>query len=366
MSKKENGEFYKKISQRLLNIVVVPSKKIAGMALGVLSLLTSISKAKISGEEESKKGRVKTIEHNHITWVDIESPSAREVNKLAEEYKFHPLHLETALAKGQLPHVEREEKYIFIVLPIPEIDRNENRILTNQLSIFLGKNYIVTMHDEIPFVKSQFKLIENDMEVRDAFFKRSAGYLLYMLLGNLLKEIEALTQTISYELDEVEDLVFDVTASGVHKISKLRQKIIRMRRILAAFKKIFEGFNPEVSDFTGDNLTRYYNNLARVVDTLRETLSEAVETVDVYKDVDNIVSNEKTNQILTVLTIIFTFSLPATVVGAVYGMNVILPGGVESQVWNFWGPYTTFIVLLIVMLIPVSLMLLFFKIKKWF
>ena len=38
-------------------------------------------------------------------------------------------------------------------------------------------------------------------------------------------------------------------------------------------------------------------------------------------------SQEKTNKILAVLTIVFTPSISATVIGTFYGMNINLPGG---------------------------------------
>jgi Mg2+ and Co2+ transporter CorA len=45
----------------------------------------------------------------------------------------------------------------------------------------------------------------------------------------------------------------------------------------------------------------------------------------------NMLSTEKTNRILSVLTILFTLSIPATVIGAIYGMNVHLPGGIDEE-----------------------------------
>ena len=46
------------------------------------------------------------------------------------------------------------------------------------------------------------------------------------------------------------------------------------------------------------------------------------------------------------LTIIFTLSISATLIGSFYGMNVSLPGGVETGVWTFLGEFTTFIMML--------------------
>jgi magnesium transporter len=60
-------------------------------------------------------------------------------------------------------------------------------------------------------------------------------------------------------------------------------------------------------------------------------------------------STEKINKILGILTILFTLSIPATVIGTFYGMNIELPGGMEETgSSHFFGDYTTFIVIILV------------------
>jgi magnesium transporter len=67
-------------------------------------------------------------------------------------------------------------------------------------------------------------------------------------------------------------------------------------------------------------------------------------------------SSEKTNQILAILTIVFSLSIPATIIGTFYGMNINLPGGLETESWNFMGRYTTLIIVLIISAASVLLM----------
>ena len=69
--------------------------------------------------------------------------------------------------------------------------------------------------------------------------------------------------------------------------------------------------------------------------------------------------------ILGVLTIIFTLTIPPSVVSAIYGMNVNIPGGIETGSWTFLGPFTTFIVILIISAIPALGMLTYFYKRGW-
>jgi magnesium transporter len=102
------------------------------------------------------------------------------------------------------------------------------------------------------------------------------------------------------------------------------------------------------------------------VNKLWEEIEEANETVEVYKDADFTTSTEQTNRILAILTLVFTFTIPITVVGTLYGMNVLLPGGIETGEWTFFGRYTTFIILLVLSTLMALAMYLYFKRKKWF
>ena len=76
-----------------------------------------------------------------------------------------------------------------------------------------------------------------------------------------------------------------------------------------------------------------------------EALDSSNKTIAIYQDTNFMLSNDKTNRALTVLTIMFTLTIPITVISAIYGMNVRIPGGNEMP-WTLFGPYTTFILLL--------------------
>ena len=89
--------------------------------------------------------------------------------------------------------------------------------------------------------------------------------------------------------------------------------------------------------------------------------------MEIYKDTDFMLSTEKTNKILAVLTIIFTFSIPGTAVATFYGMNVNLPGGVMdvNNIPTFLGAYTSFFILILAALIPVVIMFIYFRKLGW-
>ncbi len=105
------------------------------------------------------------------------------------------------------------------------------------------------------------------------------------------------------------------------RISQLRRTILPLRRIILLVTRFVQKFSEE-------DLTLYYEDVNDHIDTVIEILEESKETIEIYKDTDFMLSTEKTNKIFGILTILFILSIPATVIGIIYRMNIELPGGI--------------------------------------
>src|SRR6185437_12330235 len=156
------------------------------------------------------------------------------------------------------------------------------------------------------------------------------------------------------------------SGSDAQEIGKMRQKIVRLMRVIGPKRAVFEDLTEQIESFAGHDMAKYFSNSTKTVNKLWEVIGESKETVEIYKDADFTISTERTNQTLTVLTLIFTFTIPVTVIGALYGTNVLLPGGIEAGSWTFLGPYTAFIVLIALSALTAIGMYAYFKKKKWF
>lgn len=346
-----------------------PHEKIAGSLKYYLNLFNVPENIEKVTDTTQKDGSMQTIHHKKIAWINIINPNRRVISKLAQEYPFHPLHLEDCISKAQFPKIEtsEEDKYLFLLLRLPRINTNLNKITINQICFFLGKDYLVTIHeDAADKISTIFNDCSQNPEQKEAFMNNSSAHLLYMIVDNLTDELSPLLRSVLKEVDETEDIVFDDKVSGVYKIGQLRQKIIRLRRVIGPLRSLLADMVVRINKFTSRNLSVYFEDITHRVERTWETLEEARETVEIYKDADFIISTEKTNRILSVLTIIFTLTIPATVIGTLYGMNVKLPGGLSVNSWAFWGEYTTFLVILAVAIVPTLAMNWYFRKRGWF
>lgn len=317
-------------------------------------------------ETTDKQHRQNKLTYGGVTWVDVHDPDEATLEDLRHKYGLHPIHLQESTQPIQHNQVERGRGYLFFVLHCPIYHAASGKIAFGQLGIFLGKDYVVTMHNKEDASLTSFYRASENPEVGKKCFERGAAYLLYLIIGNLLEELSAMTYRVVNELDDLEDAVFDDHGSDAEEIGKVRQKIVRLMRIIGPKRTILSDLAEQIEPFAGADVAKYYSNNLKTVNKLWEVIDEAKETVEIYKDADFTISSEQTNRILMVLTLIFTFTIPVTVLGALYGTNVLIPGGLEAGSWTFFGPYTTFILLVGSSVLVAVSMYVYFKKKKWF
>ncbi|MEK7281525.1 MAG: CorA family divalent cation transporter, partial [Chloroflexota bacterium] len=134
---------------------------------------------------------------------------------------------------------------------------------------------------------------------------------------------------------------------------------IQVRNGEAKAKELHHTLEEKAQRFTQDDLSPYFGDMNDHLNRVWETLEECRETVEIFKDSDFVLATDRTNRMLTVLTIIFVIMLPFTVVSSIYGMNIALPGGIER------GSLTTFIIIFGLMILIAGGMLAIFRRRGW-
>ena len=316
------------------------------------------------------KSKIDTIQGEKFVWIDLQNPDRTDVEKLAKKYNFNSLNIEDCMTKFELPKLDSYDDHFFVILHFPPLSQKTGISKNSQLSVFLGKDFLVTVHqgDLKPLVElAEICKTNSDQQRKEKLLGKSSGFLLHEIIDVLVDDLLHTSRKIIANLDEIEDRVFDETKPVARNIALLRREINRLRRIVNPLKRFVLEIAKNIKRFSerGDEeLTLYFDDVIDHIDKVIETLEESRETMEIYKDTDFVLSTEKTNKVLAVLTIIFTLAIPSTVIGTFYGMNVNLPGGMEDHAIIF-GPFTTFIIVIIASAIPAILMFAYFKKLGW-
>ncbi len=303
---------------------------------------------------------MESVESCGLTWININPIGVKELENLRERFHFHPLDLDDTRSRKQRPKIDEYPDYLFFVLHFPRFQKKDRVITTSQVAVFVGEAFVITLHNgELKPLDKLFKQCQLEEEIREEIFGHGSGYLFYRILDRLVDYLFPILDKTLESMEAVEDTVFDEAISNAKEISLVRRSIIAQRRIIWPMRAVIGSLEPKLRRFARKDLAVYFGDLVDHMDKVWDTLEECKEVIEVFKDTDYVLSTEHLNNILKVLTVLSTIALPFVMVSSIFGMNVYLPGGIES------GSLVPFIIIILIMLFISGCMLVFFHRRRW-
>ena len=257
-------------------------------------------------------------DQHSIIWVDVADPTSEDFDELAKEFGFHPLSIEDCRNEHQRPKVEEFQGYYFIVLYEAEMIMGRHLEL-RELNIFLGKNYLVTVHSQpLRAIETAERLWREWTDLAE----RGTGLLAYLLIDVIVDDYMPLLDSLSDRMDELEDQIFvDFQPEALEEIFRIKKELLFLRRSVTPLRDVFNTLlrreQPIFSRETHIYFQDVFDHLIRVadtIDTLRDMLSS---TMDAFLSV----SGNRMNIIMKRLTSISTILMSVTLIAGIYGMN---------------------------------------------
>ncbi|MCL4439129.1 MAG: magnesium/cobalt transporter CorA [Firmicutes bacterium] len=290
----------------------------------------------------------------NLLWVDLYNFSEQELKYVANAFDFHELAVEDCMHYSPRAKLDKYDDYHFLV--IHAIRYNEERdeeIMLVQLNIFLGENYVVTVHkNTLPSLGRMAKICLTDCKVSN----KGKDFFLYSIIDGLVDEYFPVLDRIGDRIEDLEDEIYEKPSrETTDEFLALKRTILTMRRAMSPQRRIFYNISSSSFAISEENQPYYLD--------LKDHLERISDTIDGYKDlVDGAMAtyssiiNARTNETIRVLTVISTIFMPLTFVTGFFGMNVPLPD--QDSVWST--------VSITLGLITVSLwMIILFRQKKW-
>lgn len=274
-------------------------------------------------EQDCTVGRCRElVEKFNVTWVNIVDPDSRTMEELETLFALHPLALEDSTRSYITPKVEEYDDTLFIVART--IVWTEE-ITTDQLSLFLSKRFLITIHDKV------FPQLE-DIRVRirkknPRLLKNGTDYLFYTIMDAIVDSYFPHLDRFSEIIQKLEDEVIkEPMKTGINRIHDIRTDLLMLRNSLTPQRDVLAQLSrsevPVLRKETRVYMRDIYDHMIRVlddIDTHREVVSSLME-------VQSTLVGNSLNEVIKVLTVIFTVTIPAAIVTSAFGMNVMYPG----------------------------------------
>ncbi len=271
-----------------------------------------------------------------LLWVDIDSRVPQQHALLEEVFRFHPLSIEDTLsAEGRVKFEEFPGYALAVVRGVRFIEETEDLydLETFNVWVFLGRNYVVTVHGpHAPGVEQVAALVTRSGDV----LERGAARLMHLILDATVDAYFPVVDRLDEFVDGLEERVFvHFDQEALRDIFAVKRLVLQLRRHLGPMREVFSVLQNRPCALIAPDAQLWFRDihdhvirLNESLDTYRDLLSS---TLDSYLTQ---VSN-RLGMVTKGLTVVATLSVPFVVVSGMWGMNLARVPFAESP-YGFW------------------------------
>lgn len=304
---------------------------------------------------------ISRFEYEGVTWVDIESPTAEEIDEIAQEFELGSLLPQELLTPSLKPRADLYPEFAYTVLHFPALRHTHGISRTQEVDFVMGKDFIITVHyDTIPAIYDFARSFE-----AATLLKRSLGGKFHS--GHILLELtERLYQGVENELEALEDSIATIEHkifSGQERqmviaISGASRELLNQKRALSAHKEILESLEQMGISLFGEELGNYFRAISSFHIRVYNHAVALGETITELRDTNNALLSTRQNEIVKNLTIMTFVTAPLTLIVSLFSMNTKATP-IVGHIDDFW-------IILSIMAAVALCLVIYFKTRRWF
>lgn len=256
-----------------------------------------------------------------VTWINVDGlHDVKLIESIGEQFGLHHLFLEDIMNTESRSKVEDLGEYIFTVMKVPFQYQGEEGIIADQISLILGKNYVITFQERQGDVFNRVSHVIQTPGSRVR--KEGSDYLAYLLIDAVVDLGLSVLESIGDTIEDTEDMLLgQPDQDSYQRIHVLKKDILFLRKAILPMREIVNFLERGESDLIRENTRIYFK------DVYDHTI-QVMDTLDTYRDIisgmlDMYLSSisNRLNQVMKVLTVFATIFIPLTFLAGVYGMN---------------------------------------------
>jgi magnesium transporter len=293
-----------------------------------------------------------------IRWIHIESPRSADRDWLEEHFDFHQLDYEDVFSRNQRPKLDQYDDYVFIVLHFPLFDKDSGRILTAELDLFMGPDFLITLPNiPLPPLASMLERYREKDDLREEVFSKGPGYLLYKIVDTGVDASFPMLRKTGLKLERLEDDIFEGRSSEiVRDLSDTKQEIINFRKIVRPQRAVLRDLERTKQRYLQEELEIYFDDISDAAERIWDTLENYKEVIEGLESTNESVLSHRLNESFRILTAASVVLLPLTLIASIFGMNAPFPG--EDQ-------QITFFLILTLMAVMLAALVILFRRRGW-
>ena len=293
---------------------------------------------------------------NSVTWINVDGVhDVEEIEKIGNLLEIHPLILEDMVNTHQRPKADDYDDLLYIVLRMLTYDVTKHRIDSEQLSIVLSKQFVISFQEKEGdfYDPIRERIRDNKSKIRDF----GNDYLVYRIMDITVDHYFVLMEEMGERIELLEEKILkNCTGDILVKIEDIKKDIMLIRRSVYPLREVLGKLSKEenmIHKKTMKFMRDVHEHTVQIIESLEMFRDMVTGLKESYHSQLNIEMN-KTIQTLTIITTIF---IPLSFITGVFGMNFHHMIGIDSR----YGFYITMAVMAILSI----WMLFYFRKRRW-
>jgi magnesium transporter len=298
------------------------------------------------------------LQSDKVSWINVDGIRKSDVEKICEHYDIHYLIAEDIQSVGQRAKTDEIDNILYCVLNMIYFNDKHGSVESEQVSIILGKNYVITFQEDAQ--RDVFNPIREKLKIKGSKVRISdADYLCYMMLDLIVDNYFIVMEKLGERVEHLEeDIAKNPNNRTLAKINMLRKEMIVLKRTIAPVRELVNGFIKSDSELLNEKNEKYYKDIY-------DHIVQANDLAENYRDMlmnlqDLYLSNVnlKLNEAMKVMAVVTCILAPATVIGGIFGMNF--------KAIEYIDAHSGFLIAAILMITIPLIMIYIFKKRGWF
>lgn len=337
---------------------------------------------------------IQTVTFEKTSFIVCVDPKDLELKYLKNNFGFSSLHLDDYVNKTQVPKIEVTQNYTLVVLDFPffypngqnqKLEEGKNsifgglipqlpeipfptfystdkkrRILASQVDFFIGRDFLVVLHDGmLSSINEFFAQAQKTLRRRKEFMEKGSTFLFYHIVDSLVDNCFPVINQISSSIEHI-DRELETTQSEkiLEDISTTRRNIVffhtMIKPLLPLFRELEDG---KYKQLNSSQMSLFWGNVRDHLQKIWDRLEDNKELIEGISESNESLLTSRTNRIVALLTIFSAILLPSTLLASIYGMNIEgLPFAAASH---------AFIIIIAAMFLIGTVMITIFKTRRW-
>lgn len=299
-------------------------------------------------------------EHNGITWIDLQSPTAHEVRSMMEEFPVPSLVAEELLLPSTKARIELHGDVMYMVLHFPAL-RHTHKTTDQELDFVLGHNFIITTHyDTIDSIHEFTKVFQvNSVLGNESIVGRHSGFVLFYMLKRLYRSVEYEIDYLKRQMSDIENKIFSGEEKEmVESISQTGRDLLNLRQTVEPHREVLRELEDIGVRMFSNDFAPYVRGLSNEYYRVHNHIMRSTESLRELRETNNSLLSTKQNEIMKILTIMTSITAPLALITSLFGISSGHLPLVESE--------NVFWMILAFMSAVAGVLILFFRYKRWF